>query len=70
MISNFKVSAKPKYELILKESMTFNGKHYDKGHVFHPTGYDSIRGYDIEDKQGNRIAEIGMITNKFEIKEL
>lgn len=63
---DFKINAKPKIKLRLKTSMTFNGKHYDIGHEFHVVGDDPMRGYDLEDSEGNRMYEVRMIMDHFE----
>jgi hypothetical protein len=69
-MSFIKVSVKPKHKLTLKEDFEFNSKLYKKGHVFHAVGYDSIRGYDIEDAEGNTICEVRMIMDKFDVEDL
>lgn len=49
----------------------FNGKLYKRGHQFRITGVDGMRGYDLEDDDGNRICETRFISNKYVfIKEL
>lgn len=64
------MSAKPKYKATLGEDFEFNSKLFKKGHEFHVVGYDSMRGYDLEDKDGNRICEIRMIMDKFHVEAL
>jgi hypothetical protein len=69
-MSLLRMTAKPKMELTLKEDFEFNGKLFKKGHKFHPVNYDSIRGYDIEDSEGNCIGEVRMILDKFDVKDV
>lgn len=47
----------------------FNGKLYKKGHKFKVTGYDNMRGYDLEDSEGNRIGETRFISHKYAFLE-
>lgn len=69
-MSLIKVNVKPKYKATLKEDFEHNSKLYKKGHEFHVVGYDSMRGYDLQDKDDNTICEIRMITDKFDIQEV
>jgi len=41
--------------VVFIEDFEFNNKVYKKGHQFKITGVDGMRGYDLEDKDGNRI---------------
>ena len=44
----------------------FNGKLYAKGHQFTITGVDDIRGFDLEDDDGNRIGDTRFISHMYE----
>lgn len=61
-----KIKVEPKINLVVKIPFTFNNKFYDVGHKFHVIGSDSMRGWDIEDDEGNRIYETGMMSHKLE----
>jgi len=69
-MSILKMSVKPKYKATLREDFEFDSKLYKKGHEFNIVDYDSMRGYDVEDKDGNTICEIRMIEDKFDIQEV
>lgn len=57
--------------VVFLEDYEFNGKLYKKGHQFTITGEDNMRGYDLEDDDGNRIAETAFIRSKYKkIKDL
>ncbi len=49
-----------------KEDYEFNGKLYKKGHQFKITGYDNMRGFDLEDSDGNMICETRFISHLYE----
>ena len=51
--------------VVFIEDYTFNGKFYKKGHQFKITGEDYIRGFDLEDDDGNKIYETRFISNKY-----
>ena len=51
--------------VIFIEDFEFNGKLYKKGHEFKIVGDDSIRGYDLEDADGNVIGETRFISDKY-----
>lgn len=51
--------------VVFIEDFEFNGKVYKKGHQFQITGFDSIRGFDLKDKDGNIIAETRFISNMY-----
>jgi hypothetical protein len=53
--------------VVFLEDFKFNGKIYKKGHQFKIVGEDSIRGYDLEDDNGNRISETRFISYKYEL---
>lgn len=53
--------------VVFLEDYEFNGKLYKKGHQFTITGSDGIRGLDLEDDNGNRIAETRFISDKYEL---
>ena len=44
-------------KVVFLEDYTFNGKLYKRGHIFTITGSDYIRGYNLEDSDGNKIHE-------------
>jgi len=47
--------------VVFIEDFTFNDKLYKKGHQFKIIGEDGMRGFDLEDKDGNRIYETRFI---------
>ena len=51
--------------VVFIEDFEFNDKLYKKGHQFKITGVDSMRGYNLEDKDGNKIGETRFISNKY-----
>jgi len=51
--------------VVFIEDFQFNGKLYKKGHKFKITGSDGMRGYDLEDVDGNRIFETRFISDKY-----
>lgn len=53
--------------VIITEDFEFNGKIYEKGHLFKITGDDSMRGLDLEDCDGNRIGETRFMSSKFRL---
>lgn len=52
--------------VVLLEDFEFNNILYKKGHQFTVTGADNIRGFDLEDDNGNRIGETRFIRSKYE----
>lgn len=50
---------------ILLEDLIFNSRYYKKGSRFKVIGQDNIRGFDLEDQNGNKIYETRFIANKF-----
>lgn len=52
--------------VVFLEDFEFNNKLYKKGHQFTIVGNDDIRGYDLEDDNGNRIGETRFILHKYE----
>lgn len=70
MIGTLKLSSKPRYKATLKEKLEFNGVKYQPGHEFNVINYDSMRGYDLQDKDGNQICDIRMILDMFDITEV
>ena len=53
--------------VVFLEDFEFNNKLYKKGHQFTIVGNDDIRGYDLEDDNGNRIGETRFILHKYEL---
>jgi UDP:flavonoid glycosyltransferase YjiC (YdhE family) len=53
--------------VVFLEDFEFNNKIYKKGHQFKIVGEDSMRGYDLEDDNGNRISETRFISDKYEL---
>jgi hypothetical protein len=53
--------------VVFLEDFEFNNKIYKKGHQFKIVGEDSMRGYDLEDDQGNSISETRFISHKYEL---
>jgi len=53
--------------VVFLEDFEFNNKLYKKGHQFKIVGEDSMRGYDLEDDQGNSISETRFISHKYEL---
>jgi len=51
--------------VVFIEDFEFNNKVYKKGHQFKITYSDGMRGYDLEDKDGNRICETRFISDKY-----
>ena len=47
--------------VVFLEDFKFNGKLYKKEHQFTITGNDDMRGYDLEDDDGNCIGETRFI---------
>ena len=45
----------------------FNGKLYKKGHQFTITGCNDMRGYNLQDDDGNQIDETRLISHKYEL---
>lgn len=54
-------------KVVFLEDYTFNGKLYKRGHIFTITGSDYIRGYNLEDSDGNKIHETRFISDKYEL---
>ena len=52
--------------VVLLEELEFNDILYKKGHQFKVIGEDNIRGFDLEDDNGNRIYETRFIRSKYE----
>jgi hypothetical protein len=53
--------------VVFLEDFEFNGKIYKKGPQFKIVGEDSMRGYNLEDDNGNRISETRFISDKYEL---
>lgn len=53
--------------VVFLEDFEFNNKIYRKGHQFKIVGEDSMRGYDLEDDDGNCIGETRFISHKYEL---
>lgn len=61
-----KIKVEPLYKFILNRDWEFNGRKYEKGHKFHAIGAHGIRGFDLEDENGNVIYETSMISYMFD----
>ena len=51
--------------VVFIEDFTFNNKVYKKGHQFKIVGEDGFRGFDLMDKDGNKIYETRFISDKY-----
>ena len=51
--------------VIFLEDFESGGKIYKKGHEFKVVGEDYMRGFDLEDKDGNKMYETRMISDKY-----